>query len=173
MAGLEGKSAEEIESLASLADSLANNPKTRRGFLSLTKQANPDAHIPEIDIPAQIGGLMAEPLKRLEAAENELRQRDIRDRIEQQRRELGLSREELAAVEKTMVDHKIADHATAKTFMDMQRRQAEPTPASTATGMRRFGPPTMPEIKPGADLKSHAYTSAYGVIDELRGRRTA
>ena len=170
MAGLEGKSAEEIESLAALADSLANNPKTRRGFLSLTKQANPEAHIPEIDIPAQIGGLMAEPLRRLETAEAALRDRDVRDRIEAQRRDLGLSREELAAVEKTMVEHKIADHKTAKRFLDMERQQATPTPASTAAGMRRFGAPTMPELKPGSDLKQHAYTSAYSVIDQLRGR---
>ena len=34
---LEGKSAEEIAALAELAEQLANNPKTRKGFLHLSK----------------------------------------------------------------------------------------------------------------------------------------
>ena len=173
MSGLEGKSAAEIESLAALADSLASNPNTRRGFLQLTKQANPQANIPEIDLPAQFNGMLSETQKRLDAAEAKLAERDLRDRVETQRRELGVSPTELAAIEKTMVDHKIADHGTAKRFLDMQNRQAEPTAASINTGMRRFGPPKMPELKPGADLKAAAYTSAYSVIDELRGRRAA
>jgi cytochrome oxidase assembly protein ShyY1 len=174
MAGLEGKTAEEIESLAELANSLASNPKTRRGFLSLTKQANPDTVIPEIDIPNHIGGLMVEPLQRIERMEKANEERRIRDDIEASRRKLGLSDEEIVAVEKVMVDNKIADHATAKKFMDMQSKQAEPTSASSLPGMRRFGAPVVPDL--GAikgDPKQHTYGTAYSVIDELRGRRAS
>ena len=65
---LEGKSAEEISALAELADQLANDPKTRKGFLHLSKAANPNAHIPEVDIPAQVNTMLEAGLKRLEAA---------------------------------------------------------------------------------------------------------
>lgn len=172
MAGLEGKSASEIEALAELAESLASNPKTRRGFLSLTKQANPEAAIPEIDIPNHIGSLMAAPLERIASIEKANEDRRIRDDIEAKRRSLGLSNEEIEAVEKVMVEHKIADHATAKRFMDMQNKQAEPTAASSQAGMRRFGIPVVADMeKFKGDPKQHTYSQAYAVIDELRGRR--
>lgn len=169
---LEGKSPEEIEALAMLAQGLASNPKTRNGFLRLTKTANPDTAIPEIDIPNQIGGLMAEPLKRLEAAEAALAQRALEDRVRAQRKEAGISEDELPAVERFMVDNRIADHKSAKKFLDQQNRLAEPTPASTGTGMRRFGAPVMPDLKAtGGDIRAHTYNAAYAAIDELRGRR--
>ena len=169
---LENKSPEEIEALASLANDLASNPKTRMGFLQLTKTANPDAAIPEIDIPTRLTGVLQASMKRMDEFEAKMAERETIDRVEAQRREMGLSRDELAKVEKTMVDHKIADHKTAKQFLDMQSRSAEPTPASHVTGVRRFGEPKLPDMKEsGGDLKSYSYKNAYAVIDELRGRR--
>ena len=173
MAGLEGKSAEEIESLASLADSLASNPKTRLGFLQLTKHANPDASIPEIDIPNRIEGLVKPYVDRIAKMEADTIERETRERIESHRRELGVSKDELAKIEKVMVEKGIANHATAKEFIDRENRMAESTPAPTGRSFRTFGRPELPKLEPGTDLRGYARNTAYSVIDELKGRKSA
>jgi len=171
---LEGKSAEEIEALATLAQNLASNPKTRQGFLHLTKTANPDTAIPEVDIPNHIGTLLGPTLKRLDEAEKRFAEIELRDRIEAQRKEAGISKADLPAVEKLMVEHRIADHKTAKQFMDMQNKAAEPTPAATVQGVRRFGAPAMPDLTSvQGDMKAWSFGKAYEVINELHGKRAA
>ena len=47
---LENVSLEEMESLATLSKTLADNPATRRQFLELIKTASPATNIPEIDM---------------------------------------------------------------------------------------------------------------------------
>ena len=47
---LENLSIEAQAELAALAKSLAEDPKTRKQFLQLTKQVRPDVPIPEIEI---------------------------------------------------------------------------------------------------------------------------
>ena len=172
---LEGKSAEEIEALATLAQNLASNPKTRGGFLQLTKQANPDTSIPEVDIPNRISALLEPHLKTLNDLKTREAERDLRDRVEAARKEAGIPASELAAVEKVMVDNRIADHKTAKQFMDLQSKAAEPTPAATTHAVRRFGAPKMPDLTTtGGDLKAWSFQKAHEVIDELHGiKRTA
>ena len=170
MASLEGKSAEEIEALANLALHLTTG-KTRARALALTKELDPDASIPEIDIPNQFRGVLEKQAEELKAMQAKLEEQELRGRIEQRRQELGVSREELDRIEKAMVENKIADHKTAKTFLDMQARQAEPTSASVAAGLRRF---EIPKIDPKVshdDLRAQSRQLAYQAIDELRGRR--
>ena len=48
---LEDLSYEARDELALLARQLAENPKTRKAFLRLTKEAKPDMPIPELEIP--------------------------------------------------------------------------------------------------------------------------
>jgi hypothetical protein len=169
---LEGKSAAEIEALANLALSLTTG-KTRARALALTKELHPDASIPEIDIPASMQAMFAPQTKELEDLKAKMAEQELRGRIESTRRQLGVSETELAAIEKTMVEHKIADHSTAKTFMDMQARQAEPSAASLAAGARRFELPKVDAKLSHQDMQSASRQMAYQVIDELRGRRAA
>lgn len=173
---LEGKSPEEIAALASLALDLSNNAKTRDGFLRLTKVANPSASIPEVDIPAQMLGQFKPHLDRLEQLEKQAAERAMKDRIEEQRREAlrsvkGVSRDDLPAIEKLMVERGIPDHKTAAEFYALQNRAAEPTPGAMQAP-RTFGAPKMPDLKDfGGNMQAWARNSAHSVIDELRGRR--
>ena len=174
---LEGKSVEDIQALAELADSLASNPNTRNGFLKLTKTVNPTANIPEIDIPNMLASQFAEPLKQLDALTKRNQELEMERRVEAQRRELikaGIAPADVERVEKIMVEKKIADHATAAEYMKMSDRAAPPTPGAGLPGVRKYEQPTLPDLKTfGGDQKAYAYSTAYGVIDELRGRRAA
>ena len=174
---LEGKSAAEIEALAELAQGLASDPKTRQGFLHLTKLANPGTSIPEIDIPANIRAAMDAPLKQLDALTKKQAEREMQDSILARRQELmskGVTAAEIPKLEKLMVDKGIANHETALEHMRLQDRSAEPTPSTTGTGMRKFEKPTMPDLKAfGGDMKAFTYKTANDVIDEFRGRKAA
>ena len=172
---LEGKSVEDIEALAELANALGNNPATRMDFLRLTKKANPTANIPEIDIPIGLQGAMQPHLDRLAQLEAQAVERDTRDRITSQRKQAlsvsGITEADMPAVEKLMTDRRILDHKTAAEFHVAQQRLAEPTPSSL-TGMRTFGKPVMPDLAAfQGNLQAHARNEAYAAIDQLRGRR--
>jgi hypothetical protein len=177
MAGLEGKSVEEIQALAELANGLANDPKTRNGFLHLTKMANPSAAIPEIDIPANITRALEAPLKKLDALAEAQARRETQDSIEAQRRSLakkGVNEADIDRLEKLMVEKKIPDHETALEFMQMQDKAAIPSSSSTLPSQRKLDSFTAPDLKEyGGDLQKFGRATAYKVIDELRGRKAA
>ena len=175
MAGLEGKSVEEIQALAELANNLASDTKTRSRFLHLTKEANPGASIPEVDIPAQIRAQFEEPFKQLKALTLAEEKREFQDQIESRRREIiskGVDPKDVEKVEKLMVEKSIVNHETAVEYMRLSERAAIPTPAPTGNGLRRYDKPTMPDLKShNGDQKAWSYATANSVIDELRGRR--
>jgi len=177
MSGLEGMSVENIQALAELAQNLSSNPKTRHGFLNLTKLANPDTAIPEIDIPANISRALEAPLKQLDALTAAHQKREIEDGIEAKRRSMirsGVPADDVDRVEKLMVEKGIANHETALEHMRMQERAAVPTPASSLGGIRKFDTPKLPDLKAfNGDQKAYSYSVANQVIDELRGRKAA
>jgi hypothetical protein len=170
---LEGRTAEEIQALAELAESLGNNPKTRAGFLRGVKALNPDANIPEIDIPASLGHVVKEAFGRIEATEKKQAEIDARERIREQRKKAldkGVSAEDMPEIEKLMVEKQIPDHGTAAEFFKMSQRSAEPTPSSLQT--RSFAP-VLPDLKAfGGSLKEYGRVQARAVVDEFRGRRS-
>jgi hypothetical protein len=172
---LEGKSVEEIQALAELASSLASDPKTRMGFLQLTKAVNPTTSIPEIDIPASLRKQFEEPLKKLDALEKRQAEQDMERKIEAARRKLmrdkNVTEDEMPAIEKLMVEKGIANHETAIDHLRMSQRAAEPTAASAAQGIRRFEKPTIDLKAFNGDQKAWSYANAYAAIDELRGRK--
>ena len=172
---LEGKSVEEIQALAELANGLASDPKTRTGFLRLTKLANPSTSIPEIDIPATMQAQFDPYLKQLDALTKKQEEREMRERIEASRRALvskGIAESDVPTIEKMMVEKGIVNHETAVEFYQHQQRAAAPTPASTVQGARRFETPKMPDMKQfNNDPKAYAYGAAYSVIDGFRGRK--
>jgi len=171
---LEGKSVEEIQALAELANGLASDPKTRRGFLQLTKMANPATSIPEVDIPVQLESMLKPHFEKLDALSKRAEQEDRERAVLKRREELideGVDPKDIPKVEKLMVDKGIANHKTAVEHMRLEARSAEPTPAAFS-GPRRFEQPKLPDLKAfGGDQKAYAYATAYQVIDELRGRK--
>ena len=54
------------QELANLALAMSSNPKTRKAFLKLTKEVNPNTPIPEIDVEDQITARVGEVEKRYE-----------------------------------------------------------------------------------------------------------
>lgn len=174
---LEGKTVEEIEALAELAAALGSDPRTRAQFLAGTKVLNPNANIPELDIPRQLAAQFKGPLDRLAQLEAQAIEREKRDRILAQRSGAlavpGITAADIPDVEALMVARRILDHKTAAEFHLAQKRVAEPTPSSMA-GLRRFGQPALPDLTAfNGDLKAYTYKQAYAAIDELRGRRAA
>lgn len=173
---LEGKSADEIAALAALADQLGNDPKTRQGFLNLSKMANPNAHIPEVDIPQHVRSLMEAGGKRLEAAERELNDMKMERSIRAKREALitggKASARDIDAIEKLMLEKHIPDHETAAEFYRMQQAAAEPTPRDARQNVRET---TMPAVdtKPfKGNLNEWARNMAARTLDELRGKGT-
>jgi hypothetical protein len=173
---LEGKSAEEIAALAELAEQLANDPKTRKGFMQLSKIANPNAHIPEVDIPLQVNEMMKKGLERLEAAERKNQEYETERNILNRRQALidngKASKGDIAAIEKLMIEKKIPDHETAAEFYAMQQKAAEPTPRDARANVRET---TMPAVdtKPfKGNLNEWARNMAARTLDELRGKAT-
>ena len=170
---LEGKSVDEIQALAELAERLNTDPRTRNTFLQGVKLLNPQASIPEIDIPTSLQARFAEPLKQLDALTKKDQERDLQDQINARRQEImaaGVSAAEVPKVEKLMVEKGIANHATAVEHLRMQERAATPTASSVSQGIRRLEKPTIDMKAIGGDMKGWSYQQANNVIDELRGR---
>jgi hypothetical protein len=177
---LEGKSTEEIAALAELALQISSNPKTRQGFLNLSKLNNPDASIPEVDIPVHVNKVMEAGLKRLEAVEKENQEMKAERSILNKREallanekivKLGVDRSDLPAIEKIMVDKHIPDHETAAEFYAMQQRSAEPTAANLAPSVRESTMPKLDYKTMGStNLADHARRVAQQTLDEIRGK---
>lgn len=128
---LENYSVDQIQELASLADSLAKNPKTRESFLRLTKTASPDTPIPEIDLKDQMRAYAKPLIEKVESLENQLKVRQYEDQVHSQRNvltEQGFRKEEVAEIEKLMLEKSIPKHETAAEFYRMQKQTATPTP---------------------------------------------
>lgn len=67
--GLEGKSTEEIEALAQLADSVLSNPKTRGVFQRTLKAANPSLSIPELELEDRVAAAVKPHIDKVAAIE--------------------------------------------------------------------------------------------------------
>jgi hypothetical protein len=82
---LENLSLEAQAELAALAKSLAEDPKTRKQFLQLTKQVRPDVPIPEIEIEERTNEALQAVTKRAESLEARLRQKDAKEELDRRR----------------------------------------------------------------------------------------
>jgi len=168
---LEGMTPEQIADLAVLAKSQLDNPKTRQYFLRNQKVANPEVSIPEIDIPMQTEGMMKAGMDKLASLENQLKEEGIRRQITEQREALmekhGLTKKEVAEVEKLMLEKQIGSHDTAAEFFKSQQQSAQPTPSMFSTN-------TMPKIDFKGEgvnnMNQWSRSMAGKVIDEMRGR---
>jgi len=131
---LENLSLEAQAELAALAKSLAEDPKTRKQFLQLTKQVRPDVPIPEIEIEERTNAVLDSANKRVESLEAKLRAKDAKEELERRRnnlrtKQLAESDADIADIEKLMIEKGIANHETAAEYHSWMKQAAAPTPS--------------------------------------------
>ena len=117
---LEDLSYEARDELALLARQLAENPKTRKAFLRLTKEAKPDMPIPELEIEDSTNYAVQKANDRVAHLEARLQQRDAMEELNKRRsklKEKGLveNDEQVEEVEKMMLEKGITNHEVAPT----------------------------------------------------------
>ena len=129
---LENLSLEARDELAQLAQTLAENPDTRKDFLRMTKRVKPDLPIPELDIEDYTNRAVNRSEDRVQALEAKLRERDAIEELQKRRNALvkkGLisSEEEVKDVEKIMLEQGITSHETAAQYHAWMKQAAIPT----------------------------------------------
>ena len=105
---LENLSPEARDELARLAQTLADNPETRKDFLRMTKKINPDLPIPELEIEDKTSSALNEIRRENESMRAKLREKEALESLEKRRQSLvkkGLvdDENEIEAVEKLKI----------------------------------------------------------------------
>ena len=129
---LENLSLEARDELAQLAQTLAENPDTRKDFLRMTKKVKPDLPIPELDIEDYTNRAVNRSEDRVQALEAKLRERDAVEELQKRRQSLmrkGLiaNESEVNDVEKIMLERGITNHETAAEYPQWMKQAAVPT----------------------------------------------
>jgi len=166
---LENLSPEARDELARLAQTLADNPETRKDFLRMTKKINPDLPIPELEIEDKTSVFMAEMRKENESMRAKLREKEAIETLEKRRQALvkkGLvdDENEIEAVEKLMLDKKIGDHETAAQYHQWMKQAATPTPSG-------YNPSAVKQFDLGKYWKNPAAAAretAVSALNEIR-----
>ena len=166
---LENLSLEAQAELAALAKSLAEDPKTRKQFLQLTKQVRPDVPIPEIEIEERTSAVLEQANSRVESLEAKLRQKDAKEELQRRRnnlkeKQLASSDEDIAEIEKLMIDKGIANHETAAEYHSWMKQASTPTPS-------QFPQPVMSKFNTQDYMKNPvgaARDAAHAALAEFR-----
>lgn len=173
---LEDYSPEQIEQMAATYKAALDNPVTRDVMLRVTKKLNPSLSVPEIDIKDATNNEFKKINDRSDALEAQIRERDARDRINAERsalRDGGMDNDDVAAIEKIMIDEHIPSYQTAAKYYKSQRQVAEPT-AQPQSGFSTYSLPTDPmtAMKGGKNaLSKWARNSASDALNDLRAGR--
>lgn len=181
---LQNLSDESRDELAQLALNVANNGKTRKGFLGLVKEVNPEAQIPEIDVENRITEIFAKRDKE----ENERKAAEQEERLKQQlfatkmkaQEKYGLSEEHMKAMETRMAakdDSRLpADYEFAARMFKNELDSATPT----TYGASGWGPLDLKGTAtqlPGImeDEAAWSLKTAHSMIDDMqrKGGKTA
>jgi hypothetical protein len=129
---LENLSLEARDELAALAQTLAENPETRKDFLRMTKRVKPDLPIPELDIEDYTHKAVSRSEDRVQALEAKLREKEALEELQNRRQSLmkkGLiaNESEVGDVEKIMLERGITNHETAAEYHQWMKQAAVPT----------------------------------------------
>lgn len=129
---LENLSLEARDELAALAQTLAENPETRKDFLRMTKRVKPDLPIPELDIEDYTTKAVNKSEERVQALEAKLREKEAMEELQKRRQTLmkkGLisDESEVGDVEKIMLERGITNHETAAEYHQWMKQAAKPT----------------------------------------------
>ena len=131
---LENLSLEARDELAALAQTLAENPNTRKDFLRMTKQVKPDLPIPELEIEERTNKAIDAQQQRIAQLEAKLKEKDARTELEKRRntlkeKRLAESDDDVKAIEKLMIEKGISNHESAAEYYNWMRQADKPTPA--------------------------------------------
>ena len=131
---LENLSLEARDELAALAQTLAENPETRKDFLRMTKRVKPDLPIPELDIEDYTHKAVSRSEERVQALEAKLREKEAVEELQKRRNSLmkkGLisNESEIDDVEKIMLERGINNHETAAEYHAWMKQASVPTPS--------------------------------------------
>ena len=140
---LENYSPEAIEELAALSKRLSENPKTRKSFLRLAKEVNPDIPMPELEMEEMVNERTTAAEKRVTDLENQLRAQQVRDELNRRRNKLKESGyvqtdDDILEIEKLMTEKGIANHETAADYWRHMKQAAVPTPGYPQPVMSRM-----------------------------------
>ena len=140
---LENYSPEAIEELAALSKRLSENPKTRKSFLRLAKEVNPEIPMPELEMEEMVNERTTAAEKRVTDLENQLRAQQVRDELNRRRNKLKESGvvqtdDDILEIEKLMTEKGIANHETAADYWRHMKQSAVPTPGYPAPVMSRL-----------------------------------
>ena len=129
---LENLSLEARDELAALAQTLSENPETRKDFLRMTKRVKPDLPIPELDIEDYTHRAVSRSEDRVQALEAKLREKEAIEELQKRRQSLmkkGLisDESEVGDVEKIMLERGITNHETAAEYHQWMKQAAVPT----------------------------------------------
>ena len=170
---LEGMSQEAIIGLAQFAKGLMDSPETRKDTLLLAKRRDPSLNLPEIDIPLQMDDALKAERKKLEDLEKDIlkerAERNVMERRAKLKVDHRLSDDDVAEVEKLMMEKGINSHETAAEFMVAQRQSAKPTPFQSG-----FGSHQKPEVDAkqfGGNIAQWSRNEAANTIADIRAGR--
>jgi hypothetical protein len=166
---LENLSLEARDELAQLAQTLAENPDTRKEFLRMTKRVKPDLPIPELDIEDYTNKAVNKSEQRVQALEAKLRERDAVEELQKRRNSLmkkGLisNESEIDDVEKIMLERGINNHETAAEYHAWMKQAAVPTSSG-------YNPSAVKQFNLGAYWKNPsaaARNEAMNALNDLR-----
>lgn len=171
---LENLSDETRDELASLAMKLSGNPKTRKGFLGLVKEASPDTPIPEIDvdnrIQAEFAKRDAELLKREQKLDSDRLAADLGRKKQGVMEKYGLDETHMKTIEDRMVKKDLpSDYEFAGRLFKNELDQAPPTTYGTSG----YGPLNLKSNAEGFkglmdNEQAWSLETAHGIIDELQ-----
>ena len=127
---LENISPDQMRELAELSKSLSENPSTRAQFLRLTKQVRPDVVIPEIELQEAQSKAFEDQNAKIQSLEAKLAEKELLENYNKSRQSLlkkGLveSEDQIAEVEKVMVEKRIGDHEAAAEYWRYMKQAAE------------------------------------------------
>ena len=166
---LENLSLEARDELAALAQTLAENPETRKDFLRMTKKVKPDLPIPELDIEDYTHRAVSRSEDRVQALEAKLREKEAVEELQKRRQSLmkkGLisNESEVGDVEKIMLERGITNHETAAEYHQWMKQAAVPT----STG---YNPSAVKQFDLNKDWKNPvaaARNEAMNALNDLR-----
>jgi hypothetical protein len=164
MASLENMSEAERNSAA--LKRMMNHPELGLEAKRLWKKIEPTANFPDLDMRDQLDAVNKTNADKIEALENQMRERDVLARREANHaliRDAGLDVEQ---VEKVMTDEKILNYGTAIKYLKGQSALAPPTPQAI-TPIRM--PDNMKEIQ--KNPVGWARTEAHNALNELIAKR--
>jgi hypothetical protein len=169
---LENLSPDAREELANLAQTLAENPETRKDFLRMTKKIKPDLPIPELEIEEYTRTHVSAAEARVQALEAKIREKDAMADLEKRRqnlikKNLVSSEEEIPQVEKLMLEKGIQNHETAAEYHNWMKEAAKPTPSG-------YNPSAINKFDLSAywkNPKSAAQNEAAKALQEIRNPR--